>query len=243
MVGKRVGIFHDIRLKPAKQYGNTGFDPGGLDPESQQLLLEIVSGDLTELGRKYLEAWKGLPFIKFRLISNKVPNFNDETLVTRFNTVEFTKSFLGKENTQLKRTILPGELPGIANRCLAAYRRLLRRGRFIQPASGLALLNQVKAKVSPWAAFMDTYWSPDPLGEGTLIRVFDKAFRYWCLETENFEVAGTSKSNIIQQINRLPKWKWLHSFRPAAGDRRERYRVRLKPNVELPAEVLNDPGW
>jgi hypothetical protein len=61
---------------------------------------------------------------------------------------------------------------------LAAYRRLLKRGRFIQPSSGKALLSRVKARVNPWTTFMDTYWNWDPLGEGTLCCVFDAAFRH-----------------------------------------------------------------
>jgi phage/plasmid-associated DNA primase len=237
MIGKRVGIFHDMRLKPAKQYGNTGYDAGGVDPQSQQLLLELISGDLTEIGQKYLAAWKGKPFVKFILISNKVPNFNDEVLVTRFNVLEFKESFLGKENPALKRTILPAELPGIANRCLAAYRRLCERGRFIQPASGLALLSKVKAQVSPWAAFMERYWEPDPKGEGTLISVFHQTFRHWCMETETLELVGTSSSNIIQQIKKLPAWEWLKAYRPAGGIPR-RYRVKVKAGVKLPEQAL-----
>jgi len=240
IVGKRVGIFHDIRLKPGKQYGEN-YDPGGVDPESQQLLLELVSGDLSEIGRKYIEAWKGLPFIKFILISNKVPNFNDEVLTTRFITIEFTRSFLDDERPELKRVLLPAELPGIANRCLAAYRRLLRRGRFIQPKSGKALLSRVKARVNPWTTFMDTYWDWDPLGEGTLCSVFDAAFRHWCLETsDRNDLAQTSNSNIIQKINEIPKWEFLRSFRPdgeTAKQRRRRYHVKLKSGVELPPEV------
>jgi hypothetical protein len=237
MVGKRVGIFHDMRLKPAKQFGNTSYDAGGVDPQSQKLLLELISGDLTEIGRKYLDAWKGKPFIKFILISNKVPNFNDEVLVTRFNVVDFKQCFLDRENPALKRVILPAALPGIANRCLAAYRRLLRRGQFVQAASGLALLSKVKAQVSPWAAFMECYWEPDPLGEGTLISVFRGTFRHWCMETENLELAGTSSSNLIQQIKRLPRWQWLKAFRPsdsAHPNLPRRYRVKLKSGVSLP---------
>ena len=161
MIGKRVGIFHDVQLKPGKQYGSTGYDPGGLDPQSQQLLLELISGDLTEIGRKYLAAWKGKPFIKFILISNRVPNFNDAVLTSRCSVVEFTKSFLGIEDPALKKTILPAELPGIANRCLAAYRRLLQRSHFVQPRSGLILLSKVKAASSPWATFMEL-WERDP---------------------------------------------------------------------------------
>ena len=242
MVGKRVGIFHDVRLKPPKQYGNVSYDAGGVDPQSQQLLLEFISGDLTEIGRKYFDAWKGKPFIKFILISNKVPNFNDEVLITRFNVIEFTKSYLGKEKPELKLKVLPGELPGIANRCLAAYRELLLRGHFIQPASGTALLNRVRAAVDPWSAFMNTYWDPDPEGDGTRVRVFDKAFKHWCLENERFDLI-TSDSDLIQKIKRIPKWQYLKSFRPTGEDRRRRYCVKLKPGVELPEEVTVDQGF
>jgi putative DNA primase/helicase len=241
MVGKRIGIFHDIRLKPGQWYGQS-YNPGGLDPQSQQLLLELISGDLTEIGRKYLEAWKGKPFIKFLLISNKVPNFNDEVLITRFNVIEFIESFLGREKPELKLTLLPAELPGIANRSLAGYRRLLRRGHFIQPASGLALLNRVKGVVNPWVAFMDTYWDADREGDGTLVRVFDEVFRHFCRETDRMDIVGTSNSDIIQKINAIPKWKWLRSFRPSidpSGDTRRprRYRVKLKSTIELPEQL------
>jgi putative DNA primase/helicase len=247
MVGKRIGIFHDIRLKPAKQYG-ANFEPGGLDPEGQQLLLELISGDLTEIGRKYLEAWKGKPFIKFILISNRVPNFNDPVLITRFIVIEFTRSFLDVDKPELKRVLLPAECPGIANRCLAAYRRLLRRGRFVQPASGRMLLRRVKAQVDPLSAFMD-YWERDP-GEGTRCLVFAKAFRHWCEETETKGFESTTPSDLIQKVNRIPGWEWLESFRPR-GDKKTkdgkeayrpyRYHIKLKPGVSLPDEVLYCP--
>ena len=214
MVGKRVGIFHDMRLKPGKHYGMV-YDAGGVDPQSQQLLLELISGDLTEIGQKYLEAWKGEPFIKFILISNRVPNFNDEVLVSRFIVIEFTESFYGREKPELKRWVLPGELPGIANRCLAAYRRLLKEGKFIQPTSGLVLLGKVRAAATPYAAFMDTYWEPDPIGEGTLIGVFEQTFREWAIQNEAYGIADTSTSNLIQEINKVPEWGWLASYRPA----------------------------
>src|SRR5690242_18085300 len=45
MVGKRVGIFHDVRLKEAKAYGAVSYDPGGLEYQSLQALLEIIAGD------------------------------------------------------------------------------------------------------------------------------------------------------------------------------------------------------
>jgi hypothetical protein len=82
-------------------------------------------------------------------------------------------------------------------------------------------------------------WDPDPEGDGTRVRVFDKAFKHWCLENERFNLI-TSDSDLIQKIKRYPKWQYLKSFRPTGEDRRRRYRVKLKPGVELPEEVTVD---
>jgi len=68
---------------------------------------------------------------------------------------------------------------------------------------------------------MNTYWDPDPEGDGTRVRVFDKAFKHWCLENERFDLI-TSDSDLIQKIKRIPK---------------------LKPGVELPEEVTLDQGF
>jgi hypothetical protein len=84
---------------------------------------------------------------------------------------------------------------------------------------------------------MNTYWEPDPLGEGTLVKLFCATFRHWCMQTETFDLAGTSNSNIIQQIKLIPKWSFLKSFRPTGNDPR-RYRVKLKPGVKISHEVL-----
>ena len=245
MVGKRVGIFHDIRLKPGQWYGDK-YDQGGVDAHSQQLLLELISGDLSEIGRKYLEAWKGLPFLKFLLISNKVPSFNDETLITRFITIEFLKSYLGAERPEIKRRLLPAEIAGIAAKGVAAYGRLLREGRFLQPRSGLALLSKVRATVNPWQAFMDVYWEVDPTGEGTRCRIFYLAFKHWCLQTRRMDIMETSTSDLIQKVNRYAgeDWEFLASFRPQDKTnikRPYRYPIRLKPAVTLPDEILNIP--
>jgi hypothetical protein len=49
MIGKRVGVFPDVRLKSAKSFGfkgGSGHDPGGLSYTSHGLLLTITGGDL-----------------------------------------------------------------------------------------------------------------------------------------------------------------------------------------------------
>jgi putative DNA primase/helicase len=52
-IGKKAGVFADVRLKPSTQYGRTGFDPGGIDHISAEQLLKIVGRDTLSLGAKY----------------------------------------------------------------------------------------------------------------------------------------------------------------------------------------------
>ena len=102
-------------------------------------------------------AWHGQLRLKLILISNVVPNFNDTTLVSRFMKVNFGQSFYGKEDVDL-RNKLEAEISGIAVRCMTAYRRLIGRGKFIQPQSGVELERKVLAESDPWMTFVnDTF--------------------------------------------------------------------------------------
>jgi putative DNA primase/helicase len=44
LIGKRVGVFPDVRFKPGKWWGQN-FDPGGIDHVSKEMLLRITGGD------------------------------------------------------------------------------------------------------------------------------------------------------------------------------------------------------
>jgi putative DNA primase/helicase len=147
IIGKKVGLFSDVRLKPPKTYGNVSYDPGGIDHKSAQLLLKIIGRDKISFKRKYdREPWEGRPTIKIIITSNVVPNLQDGggVLASRFIKVAFKRSFSGKEDVNL-RGKLAAELPGIAVRCLATYRRLLKRGCFVQPQSAADLEGRSKS--------------------------------------------------------------------------------------------------
>jgi putative DNA primase/helicase len=66
LIGKKLGIFHDLRAKPGKAFGTAGYDPGGIDHVSAQQLLEMIAADRTTIPRKYLGAWSGNPTWKNR---------------------------------------------------------------------------------------------------------------------------------------------------------------------------------
>ena len=119
------------------------------------------------------------------------------------------------------RDQLQAELPGIANRCLAAYRRLRARGRFIQPKSGLALAKKIEAKINPFAAFMADCFVEDPGGDGVLVGGFIERFRGWCRDNRRYDlIASTTKSNLIQEVNKVDQWKHLRAVKPHGEPRR-----------------------
>jgi putative DNA primase/helicase len=218
LVGRKVGIFADVRLKPAKSYGLTGYDPGGIDHQSAQLLLNIIGRDKVSLGRKFKKVWEGRLFLKPIITSNEVPNLQDAggVLVSRFIMIDFQQSFYGREDITL-RSQLERELPGIANRCLAAYRRLCVRGRFIQPASGRGLVQKVEEKVSPYVAFMNECF----VDKGVLVGWFFETFQQWCRDNRRQDlIHSTTKSNLIQVINKIERWSWLKSSKPHGEPRR-----------------------
>src|SRR5262249_6438659 len=126
LIGKKVLAFSDVRLKRPKVYGSTGYDPGGLDHCSIQALLNISGRDSWSIGRMYKKAWEGELTCKIIITSNDPLNIHDAILLTRLVMVDFQQSWLNRsDRDDYLREKLDGELAGIANRCLSAYRRLL----------------------------------------------------------------------------------------------------------------------
>jgi putative DNA primase/helicase len=204
LLGKRAIVFGDVRLKEGRTYG-ANFDPGGLDPKSMEMLLKITGNNSVTIPRMWAEAWFGKLGGKVTMVSNKVLNFNDGALVKRFIVVHFVESLAGKEDVDLFELKLRPELPGIAARCLAAYRRLCHRGKFIQPASGKRLVEEVLTKSEPFAAAIRACFEADPGG----VLSKDKAyttFVHWCERTNN-----------LQLVNAVPKKGFYARLREVRG--------------------------
>jgi putative DNA primase/helicase len=217
LIGKRVGCFPDVRLKPPKQYGWSNFDPGGLPHGSVQLLLQIIGGDPVTIGRKYKDAWRGRLPTKMTLITNEVPNFNDPVLATRFVKVLFGVSFLGREDPDLQAK-LGRELPGIAVRCLAAYRRLRARGRFVQPASAKVLDRRIAEAGNPFAVFLNEFFVPDPAGWVEVDRIHG-LFKGWCEREERPDVLrSVPKQHTIKHVKVVPGFERCKKHRTRRGD-------------------------
>jgi putative DNA primase/helicase len=233
MVGKQVGVFSDVRLKQGKAYGTVGYDVGGLSHQSQALLLQIIGEDTITIGRKFIGAWEGQLPIKFVLISNEVPNLNDASgaLSGRFIKLRFERSFYGHEDINL-RDKLDAELSGIAARCVAAYVRLCRRGKFIQPASASALEADVQAASDPWLAMaMECF---ELGGEFTAIKTSaHMVFDTWCRDNNRFDMR-CALNRFGNRLRQVPGFELICDAPRGHGAQREwlGFRLRLRPKAQ-----------
>jgi putative DNA primase/helicase len=183
------------------------------------MLLKIIGSDTLTLGRKYLGAWHGQLRLKLTLISNVVLNFNDTTLPTRFIKVNFTQSFFGKEDVDLREK-LSEEISGIANRCMAAYRRLVAIGRFVQPQTGIELERKVMAESDLYTAFINDAFVIDPNGMVECGKVKTK-FEDWCRQRGRFDVlrSASTGSLLTRRLKGVAGLEGLSIYRPHGGAR------------------------
>jgi putative DNA primase/helicase len=144
LIGKRVAIVPDARINQrANLY------------RISERLLSITGEDTQTIDRKYLPAWTGRLQVRFIVLSNELPEFDESSsaLAGRFITVPLTRSFSGREDLELGNR-LSRELPGILNWSIAGWQRLTKRGHFIQPRSGIELANELEDLSSPIKAFI-----------------------------------------------------------------------------------------
>jgi putative DNA primase/helicase len=199
------------------------------------MLLKTIGRDTVSLGEKYeKKPYEGELWIKYVILSNEVPNLQDAggVLQSRFIKLDFKETFWGREDVNL-RAKLQAELPGIANRCLAAYRRLSARGRFEQPSAGLELERKIAARVNPFAAFMQDCWVQAEGEAGPTAGEFYTAFSTWCTMTRRaYLLVNTPKQQLIQRVNEIDGWEWLKSVKPHGKPRRYAGIIRCPPKKD-----------
>jgi putative DNA primase/helicase len=155
-----------------------------------------------------------------------VPNLGDTSnvLPSRFIKIHFRKTFASVEDVDLPRQLCT-ELPRIANLCLAAYRRLVERGKFIQPRSSSELEHRVLARISPLAEFMQDNWVKDDQAEGPTCEAFYNVFVHWGVTTGHAHLARSyPRQKLGRAIADLDEWSWLKSGgRTTESGRKRRY--------------------
>jgi putative DNA primase/helicase len=186
LIGKRAGVFPDMRMRGSRRFGRN-LDVGGMDTASIRLMLSITGGDHLTIPRKYIEEWTGQLPIKLTILSNDVPNFNDRILPDRWIKLYFRRSFAAAPDTLLDEK-LAAELPGIAVRCMAAYRELRKRDFFIQPSSAEGLEQDVRMQSDPTTKMAYSLFIPDLVGTATKSTALTRA-QLWLEENGHPDLA------------------------------------------------------
>ncbi len=145
LIGKTVAIFPDARL--------SGRQDGQVVVER---LLSISGEDDQTIDRKHLTSWTGRLTTRFVLLSNELPRLGDSSgaITSRTVILKLTRSFLGSEDTALGAK-LTEELPSILLWSVIGWARLRARNRFLQPASGQELLDELQELSSPVGQFVE----------------------------------------------------------------------------------------
>jgi putative DNA primase/helicase len=118
-------------------------------------LLSISGEDAQTVDRKHLPSLTLRLAVRFMILSNELPALRDSSgaLVGRMVILRLAASWYGREDRSLCGRLLK-ELPGILGWAIEGWRRLQRRGHFVQPDSALALIDQMEDLSSPVGAFV-----------------------------------------------------------------------------------------
>ncbi len=229
LIGKRVGVFPDVRLPKGRAFGKS-YDPGGISHASAELLLNIIGEDTITIGRKYLGPWQGQLRIKLTLISNEVPNLNDPggVLPSRFIKLHFPVSFYGREDPDL-RAKLRAELSGIAVRCVRAYGDLCRNGRFIQPSASRVLELDLLAASDPFTAFVLETFEVDHSGMVVKSKAYT-LFESWSARNDRQDVLrSVSDKKFGERLKGVDGFGHVTGWRQTGSSPRVWLGIRVKP--------------
>jgi putative DNA primase/helicase len=150
---------------------------------SGELVLSLSGGDDPEIRIMRQDQFTGANTLRIVFATNELADIPDPAgaFAARLKVINLTKSWSGKEDTELTSRLL-GELPGLFNRVMGAYQRARVRKGFIQPKSGVAMLNAQKAKSDPSLEFLQNFCVLNPEASIEKTALYN-AYRRWASAT------------------------------------------------------------
>lgn len=142
-LGKSLAIFGDSRF--------SGRDASVV----VERLLSISGEDSLSVERKYQAEVTAKLKTRILMLSNELPRLPDAsgTIANRFLVIQYTQSFLGREDPGLTEKLL-AERPGILNWALCGLQRLREQRRFTEPKDSKEIVDEMKDLASPISAFI-----------------------------------------------------------------------------------------
>lgn len=181
LIGKSLAIISDARFS------------GDHVPIVVERLLCISGEDAITVDRKYLGAVTLRLPTRFMFLTNELPKLSESSgaLAGRFLILKFTQSFYGHEDPFLTDKLLK-ERPGILKWAIEGWRQLRADGRFIEPASSRAAVEDLEDLLSPIGAFVRERCVVAP-GNRAWVDDLYQAWRGWC-ESNGRDHPGTVQS-------------------------------------------------
>jgi putative DNA primase/helicase len=170
LIGKLAALIGDARI-------NARADKMSVVVER---LLSISGEDSPNVARKHLKDWTGRLPTRIVMSSNELPHLDDPSgaMASRFVILVLRESFIGREDLELESKLAP-EMPAILRWAIEGRGRLLARGRFVQPASGAASVEQMAELSSSVAKFVRECCAIGPEQRAPKDALY-QAWRTWC---------------------------------------------------------------
>jgi putative DNA primase/helicase len=202
-------------------------------------LLSISGEDAQTIDRKYRESHTVKLPTRFVILSNELPRLKDNSgaLTGRLILLRLNRSWFGREDQNLFDR-LRCELPGILLWAIEGWRRLQARGRFIQPASGVELVEDMENLSSPVGAFIRECCEVG-FGFRSSVDVLYREWRIWC-ESHGRKEPGTEETFGRDLRAVVPE---LKRSRPRNEEGKRYYAysgIRLR-NLDAPEPENNPP--
>jgi putative DNA primase/helicase len=171
LIGKQLAIISDARLGARSDHQVIA-----------ERLLSISGQDMLSVPQKFLPDYTGNLSTRFLILTNELPKLTDASgaLASRFLIITMRRSFLGREDTNLRSALLP-ELPGIFRWAVDGWRRLHERGHFLTPASSTEAAQELDEIASPIRTFLRENCETGPGFEVERGMIFN-AWACWCKE-------------------------------------------------------------
>jgi putative DNA primase/helicase len=183
-IGKKIAVIPDART-----------DARTNRTAITERLLSVIGEDPQDINRKNAKFWQGILRTRVMILSNELPDFKDDTgvIATRFIILQMHWSFLGSEDHDLEKKLIP-ELSGILNWAVAGWQRLVKRKKFLAPGNG-ELNDELAGIGSSIRAFVD-----DRCDLGAAHQVVREAlysaYREWCF-ANGLHYADRLQSNLF----------------------------------------------
>jgi putative DNA primase/helicase len=205
LIGKPLAIISDARMSARTDHAVV-----------VERLLMISGEDAMDIDRKHLDFWTGKLPTRLVLISNELPQLRDASgaLPSRLILLKLTQSFLGKEDKNLSKKLLP-ELPGILLWAIEGWRRLNKRGYFLQPASGAAMVEQLEDIASPIGSFLRECYE---IGAGFQTDV-ETIFAAWCSWCEAKKRQPGNEMSFGRDLRTVMPWIEIKRRRGGPGEK------------------------